>query len=513
MSKKPKSIESLEEKEITRGLRGSSLLVAGRCLSLGINFCVQVAAIRYFSKEDYGVFAVALSIVAVASVAAAFGMDKTALRVLPGYESRQQRSKFAAAILVMMTTVTFCSLVIIGGIYASLQADLWSLEGKGSATVLLILAWLIPCNVLDCLITSLLSVFCQPRAIFVRQHVVGPLFKLLAVLAVIAAGGGIVTFAIGQLIASVIGLLIYAALIQKALRDTSGLAAFRWTEVTSTLSEIFGFSIALIFGDLAFLMRSAVVVLIVSYFHNPSQAASFQAVFPAARLIDLVIATFTMLFMPAAARIFAVGDMPALDRLYRRTTIWTVVLSFPLFLICFVLSTDVCLHLFGSAYAESGSILAVLSLGFFINSSLGMNLRLVRVLGRLRVLVLVDAISMAFAIALNFLLIPQWGAMGGAVAVCVGFLLQGICCQFAVGWAIGINPLPWRLVKVYLCSGALACGAWQVQNAFHPPIHVMLPLLCVASASLLVANRRELDIARVFPEVAHAPIIGRLFNV
>ena len=54
------------ERETTRHIRGSSLLLIGRALSLGINFVTQVLIVRALTPTDYGAFSYALSIVALA---------------------------------------------------------------------------------------------------------------------------------------------------------------------------------------------------------------------------------------------------------------------------------------------------------------------------------------------------------------------------------------------------------------------------------------------------------------
>ena len=46
-------------------IRGSSLLLAGRILSLGLNLGVQVLLIRYLAKTDYGAFAYAIALVSM----------------------------------------------------------------------------------------------------------------------------------------------------------------------------------------------------------------------------------------------------------------------------------------------------------------------------------------------------------------------------------------------------------------------------------------------------------------
>jgi len=46
-------------------IRGSSLLFCGRLIGLALNLAVQVLAVRYLSKRDYGAFAYALAVVAM----------------------------------------------------------------------------------------------------------------------------------------------------------------------------------------------------------------------------------------------------------------------------------------------------------------------------------------------------------------------------------------------------------------------------------------------------------------
>src|SRR3954447_24269228 len=69
-----------------RQIRGSSLLLAGRMLSLVVNFATQVLIVRYLSKADFGAFAYGLSIVSLGEALAVLGLDKAIARFLPIYE-------------------------------------------------------------------------------------------------------------------------------------------------------------------------------------------------------------------------------------------------------------------------------------------------------------------------------------------------------------------------------------------------------------------------------------------
>ena len=70
-------------------VRGSSLLFAGRFLSLGINFGIQILIVRYLTKADFGAFAYALSLVSLGASIVTFGLDRSITRFIPIYEERQ----------------------------------------------------------------------------------------------------------------------------------------------------------------------------------------------------------------------------------------------------------------------------------------------------------------------------------------------------------------------------------------------------------------------------------------
>jgi len=498
--------------EITRGIRGSSLLFAGRCLSLGLNFAIQLVAVRYFSKDEFGVYAVALSAVAVAAVFAAFGMDKTALRVLPRYQSAGDLKKFSAAAVMMALATLLCSLIAIAVIYMIWGVESTYTSPSRSMDLMLVMIWMTPCMVVDCFVTSLFSVFGKPRAIFMRQHVIGPLLRLTAVIAVVLAGGGIFAFAAGQLIASIVGVLIYVSLIRSLISERDEMVRVTWKDMKSTAKEVFSYSLTLIFGDVGFLMKGSMVVLIIGFFYAPAEVAGFQAVFPAARLNDIVIATFSMLFMPSAGRLFSEGAIDSLNHLFRKTTVWTTVLSFPLFLACVLMPEQLCVLLFGAQYADSASTLAILSLGYFINTTVGMNLRLIRVVSGLKALILVDVISLAGAIGATLLLVPSLGAVGGAWSILIGFCIQGIACMVAVAMTVDVNPVAWRLIRAYSLAGFLTWGLWAIANsAWVSPLG--MPVLIAATSMLLAwLCRADLEVADVFPEVARVPYLGRLLS-
>src|SRR5881394_1972112 len=88
-----------------RQIRGSSLLLAGRMLSLAVNFVTQVLIVRYLSKSDFGAFAYGLSLVALGESLAVLGLDKAISRFLPIYDEQRDYNKLFGTLIMAGGTV------------------------------------------------------------------------------------------------------------------------------------------------------------------------------------------------------------------------------------------------------------------------------------------------------------------------------------------------------------------------------------------------------------------------
>ena len=259
----------------TGHLRGSVLLVAGRVLAIFINFAVQMLTIRYLTKADYGIFAFALSVAGVLSVLASFGMDKAASRFLAVYLQDGKYRSFWGMLVLMFGTVValgaFAVVVFVSAWAFSLSAFT---SDRDTQLVLAMIAGLAMCNALDALFISLFAVLARPSAVFFRRYLLGPLFALAAAVVVVMSGGSVCAFATGQLIAGVLGVAICLFMLfgivsrQPKLRDA---LSDRFIFPTR---QLFSYSATLLSGDLAFLLRGALVPLVLGLLFAGAEVAT-----------------------------------------------------------------------------------------------------------------------------------------------------------------------------------------------------------------------------------------------
>src|SRR3954453_5479318 len=333
-----------------RQIRGSSLLLAGRLLSLAVNFATQVLIVRYLSKSDFGAFAYGLAIVSLGESVALLGLDKALPRFLPIYEQEGAYGKMLGTLLMAGGTV-----VSLGLAFVLLAVGLHGFaDGTNSQalTVVVILICLSPLQALDDLLMGAFAVFSKPRAIFFRRYVLAPVLRLAAIALVLLSQAGVRELALGYVVAGGLGVAIYTVILLQTLRADGLLARVDRRTLRFPAREVFGFAIPLITVDLLFVFMNTTNVWMLQHFGNAADVADYRVVQPAARLNLLVMTSFTLLFTPVAARLFAQRDRHGIRELYWRTAAWMAVFSFPVFALTFACAHDVTVGLFGSRYAD-----------------------------------------------------------------------------------------------------------------------------------------------------------------
>src|SRR5690349_11284667 len=146
----PHSAPPATDDATRRQVRGSSLLFAGRLMSVAANMVVQVLLVRSLGREEYGAFAYALSVVSLAQVAVTLGVDRALPRFLALYDETGDRRRLAGTVLLAVGSVLAFGLVVILLAVLFGQALVGDSPGSGeSAAILAILIFLAPIRALE----------------------------------------------------------------------------------------------------------------------------------------------------------------------------------------------------------------------------------------------------------------------------------------------------------------------------------------------------------------------------
>ena len=366
-----------------RQVRGSALLLSGRGLDLALSAATQVIIVRVLSKADYGAFAYALALAAIGQTLLSLGQGQLLSRFMAMYEEQRDYARMFGAMFIAVATIVVTSVVSIGALYMwSHQLVASSVHSQGGVKLVLILAFLAPVAALDQVCVALFAVFSRPTAIFVRKYVLAPGLRLAVVLVLAVTGAGVTFVAVGYLVTSAGGLLLYVGVLVVVLRTQGLFGQISPRRVILPFRAVFSFSFPLITSQLAVLSLTVGGVFVLARVHSTTAVADYRSVFTAAQLNTAVQQAFAILFLPLAARLFTRGNIDGLRDSYWHTAAVVAVLTFPIFALTGPLAPVTTVSLFGDRYAASATVLAVLAVGYYVNVSLGFNAYALQVCGR-----------------------------------------------------------------------------------------------------------------------------------
>jgi O-antigen/teichoic acid export membrane protein len=224
-------------------VRGSSLLLSGRFLSLALNLLTQILIIRYFSKTDYGMFAYALALVSMLTTMNRLGMERAIARFIPIYEEKNDLASAAGILILAIGTLLAlggATIVLVIGFKGLLAGTLG--VDPAVTSILVLLITLAPVTAIDNVLEALLSALDKPRLIFFRKYIIGPCLKLAAISLTLLASGNVQMLAMSYMLAGVTGLLLYGLLLKDVLRERHLIQHFRPGMFSINYRQIFRFN-------------------------------------------------------------------------------------------------------------------------------------------------------------------------------------------------------------------------------------------------------------------------------
>jgi O-antigen/teichoic acid export membrane protein len=499
--------------EVARHIRGSTLMLVGRALAIGVAFATQVIVVRHLAKSDYGAFAYALSAALLLQSVLPLGLDRSDTRFLAQYEHRRDHARLLGVIILEAATVLVLGTVAVAvawGFRNQLEGAV--ADSTAGVSVFIALLALAPIQALDVMVVNVFAVFASPWSVFFRRFVLEPGLRLAVAVVLVVTGSGVTFLAFGYLAAGVAGLGLYVFLLIRLLRRRGFLGSRSLPRVTIPAREVLAFSLPLLFTNLVAVAGTELAVVVLGHYGEAEDVAALRAVQPFAALNLVVMFSFATLFTPAAARLQARGNSRELRDLYWQSACWVAVLTFPILCLTTGLAQEVTVTAIGERYASSAVYLAFLAIGYYINAALGFNGITLQMLGRVRYLLFMNIGVLVWVVASSLLLIPRWGAAGAVGAILSTLIVHNLGKQAGLGFGAGIGIVDRRHGRILGATvlSALVFNAALV--ALDVPLAVGLVVVAFATVLLIWALGPALELSGTLPELERLPLIRWLLR-
>jgi O-antigen/teichoic acid export membrane protein len=469
---------ALEPSAIDSLGKGTVVMVLGTIALLLLNFIGRVFVARHLPVQQFGDFNLGLSFAGLLALVALVGLHQAMARTIaenPDPALRRRVIRWAAAVTGVSAVATSSLVYFLAAPIASIfdpaqQAELTGVFQLFSVTVGLTLACTFLASIFqgfeDTIPNAWLNQAVQPAA-FVVFVFVFFYFRLALEAALLAwVVSNVVTF--GALFAYTIRRLpryLPPAPPRGELpRGLLSLSLGLWGVTTLTF------------------VTAYVDTLILGVFWPELQVGIYSAVMTLARLILVVSAAVTYIFLPVAARLWGRQDTKTLGEVFVTTTRWMMIFTLPIFFIFVFLPTDSISLVFGSNYDAGAAALVIITVGALISVAFGPVNAALAGMGRTRPLLFSTGISAGANIVLSFALIPTYGLLGAAVAWTVARILYPATASFAFYASSGVQPFRRTLgLPIGLAMVAGTPIFLSVLFVAHPP-WIVFPLYFVGLA-------------------------------
>ncbi|MEV5412371.1 lipopolysaccharide biosynthesis protein [Thermopolyspora sp. NPDC052614] len=180
-------------------------------------------------------------------------------------------------------------------------------------------------------------------------------------------------------------------------------------------------------------------IVIVAMLAGPAQAAVYTAATRFKVLGQLAGQGLAQAAQPALVRALADGDLARAQALYRRTTRWLVLITWPVWL-GYAALAPVLLEVFGQGYAEGAGVAIVLAATMMFASACGMADVALVAAGRTTASLAGIAAATGVTVLLDLLLVPAHGAFGAALGWSAGVVVKNALPLAQIRRCYGLRP-------------------------------------------------------------------------
>ena len=421
-------------------LSSSVLIIVGVALSSVGRLVERVVVAQMFSPAVYGEVTIALAVMTLGSSVSLVGMNHG----IPRFLSRFDDDRDLRGVLVLglgMSVLTSLGLSLVFFTNVDIVTT-YLFDGVSSEALLRVFIFAIPATAVLTVGVSAIRGMENTRHKLYTKDVLHPVLRIACLGVLLWSGWSIVAVGYAYLFAALGTLVVVYALVAREF-DLLG-------PVRLHARELISFSAPLVLTMLIGVLLTRMDTLMLAYFRPSDQVGLYNAAYPLANSLLLVVSSFGYLYLPMASRLDADGERDEVHELYQLTTKWGYVLTFPAFLAFVAFPGDAVAMFFGAEYAPGGTALAILSVGFFTSAALGRNRGTLSALGHTKLILLADTVTIALNFVLNVVLISRFGFVGAAVASSSAYVLRNVALSTALWRISGITPLSRPTVVTYV---------------------------------------------------------------
>jgi O-antigen/teichoic acid export membrane protein len=418
-------------------LSGGAAAAVGRLMSAVLGFGISALLARMLPKDLVAAYFLSLSVVTFASILGQFGLNQSAIRFIARAQTHgDSRTAFSVSAVVICSGAVLA--LFVGGIYFVFVANYISSSAIFDTPALSSTAFIAAVWIVGLVLQGLIAEIFRGFSRIANATLYSGLLS-----SAISVGGLGALWLMGQSgnFSAVLLLIVGSVMIS----SVAGISSMFWGKTDQVrlslvnFKEMYKTSAPILGTNIAIFILNQSAVWIVAYFCTQDDVAQYG-------VANRVLVVFTFLssllyavLPPIIVNLHTRGEYAELEMVLRRSATINSLIVAPLVIVCCLFSSQFLSFVFGERYAGGGAVLAVLTVGAYINLLKGVCGYVLMVTGFERRLLGISAVTAVVVVALTSLGAKHFGVLGVALGVCAGNVVQCLLELVFVKRAIGIK--------------------------------------------------------------------------
>lgn len=391
-------------------------------IGIGLNFFLNLIVARRVSVEDYGVFSVAITTATILALLATLGFGTTVVR-FTAYYRHNNKLGLLKGFLTAGCIIIVCTSVVawIGAVFFN---RLFPLKGD---VLLWIAALLFPLSVENFRQGAMRALHRFGDALLPRQ-VVTPFIVI-----------GLISVAPVSSSDHVLLLMLLALVVCELVAITRAYHAHSFLSASGVEWDVRKWLTISIPVAAGVFIRQAITrwdLIILSAIAGMSSAGGYAAAARVALILGLFLRLVNIYIGPRLAESFHSGELTNFRAMLKRASWASALVCTPVYIIIMLYPSSL-LGLFGPSYSNSAVLLQLLATAQFVNVVTGpVGLALILTKHEKDDLIL-TGLAAALSLGGLIFLVPQFSALGAAIATSFSIVLLNLCTAGRVIWLYG----------------------------------------------------------------------------
>jgi O-antigen/teichoic acid export membrane protein len=428
--------------EISGAAKGAAIMgignIAATFLKYGTNLLIQ----RGYGAALYGLYSISFSLVTLVASILDLGLDNAMIRYLAIYRSKKRVNSIRG--LAIFCTFLAGGIGILGAVALLLFAPwLAALRNEPQLIVLLrIMAPMIPLLCMQVVWLGGLQGFKAFKWRVLAERFI-PSIMLLVLISVMlifnrTLEGVALATVISTFVSAILSLYFLWRLVSRnRMQEPAHYEIATWL----------GFGIPNFLTTITEVVIESLDMLLLTFFAITDIAiGQYAAGEKISGVILMPLISLNAMFAPTIAELYYNGERRKLMTMFQIVTKWTIIFSFPIFLIATLFSKPL-LSLSGRAFAEAWPLLVILALGSMVNTGTGCVGYMLLMTGHQKLSLVDSLLAVIMNVLLGIFLTSHYGVMGTAVATTLTMTVVNLLKLLQVRLLLKMQPYRWDTLK------------------------------------------------------------------